>query len=370
MKQMKEESAKNKQQEAQRNKQIAQLKKESRLRQMTIKNLEMEKRQREVILKRKQEEVKSLRRQQKPVSGQLGQHQRNQTTTSTIREVNGVEASSQMSYGSSSYTSYSSTSVSSLTSNSRFSGAAVRPSALPLKTQRRKSSVEQASRSAKKKWDVIDKKVTSLIIKRQTISNMESDMDRWIQDRDRLSKQLEKCQMKYDNVTVLQKEETNVQELKEQLEALTAHVDYVQENITDCQTSIMEMEEQGGDTAEIGEFFATCTITEARILLEHFLTKVISLGHEASSKEASAKEVQARLTAMKQHNELQQELLQHVLQYHDSFSSIENLAAAAMGTDSELSGSELRDRLKDPWYGIRAVVVVLQDLALLFIFYE
>lgn len=49
---------------------------------------------------------------------------------------------------------------------------------------------------------------------------------------------------------------------------------------------------------------------------------------------------------MKQHNELQQELLQHVLQYHDSFSSIENLAAAAMGTDSELSGSELRDRLK------------------------
>ena len=34
----------------------------------------------------------------------------------------------------------------------------------------------------------------------------------------------------------------NVQELKEQLEALTAHVDYVQENITDCQTGIMEME--------------------------------------------------------------------------------------------------------------------------------
>ena len=33
-----------------------------------------------------------------------------------------------------------------------------------------------------------------------------------------------------------------MQELKEQLEALTAHMDYVQDNITDCQTSIMEME--------------------------------------------------------------------------------------------------------------------------------
>jgi len=47
--------------------------------------------------------------------------------------------------------------------------------------------------------------MTSLIIKRQTIANMESDMDRWIQDRDRLSKQLEKCQMKYDNAVILQK---------------------------------------------------------------------------------------------------------------------------------------------------------------------
>lgn len=344
MKQMKEESAKNKQQEAQRNKQIAQLKKESRLRQMTIKNLEMEKRQRDVVLKRKQEEVKALRRQQKPVSGKLGE-QRSQAMLNS-REVNGFESITNVSSYQSSQAVSSSTSLSSFASTSRFSGAAGRASGLPVKSPRKKSSMEQASRSAKKKWDVIDKKVTSLILKRQTIANMESDMDRWIQDRDRLSKQLEKCQIKYDSAVTLQKEEGNVQEIKEQLEALTAHVDYVQENITDCQTSIMEMEEQGGDTAEIGEFFATCTLSEARILLEHFLTKVISLGHEATSKEASAKEVEARLNAMKQHNELQQELLQHVLQYHDSFSSIENLAAAAAGTDSEISGSELRDRLK------------------------
>lgn len=61
--------------------------------------------------------------------------------------------------------------------------------------------------------------------------------------------------------------------------------------------------------------------------------------------------MEARLNAMKQHNELQQELLQHVLQYHDSFSSIENLAAAAVGTDSEISGSELRDRLRGSLVG-------------------
>ena len=37
---------------------------------------------------------------------------------------------------------------------------------------------------------------------------MESDMDRWIQDRDRLSKQLEKCQMKYDSAVASQKVQT------------------------------------------------------------------------------------------------------------------------------------------------------------------
>ena len=75
-----------------------------------------------------------------------------------------MEASSQSSYVSGSYTSYSSSSVSvsSSTSNSRFSGAAGRSTGLPVKSPRRKSSVEQASRSAKKKWDVIDKKVLAL----------------------------------------------------------------------------------------------------------------------------------------------------------------------------------------------------------------
>jgi len=58
MKQMKDEVAKNKQQEMTRNKEIAQLKKVSRMREIAIKNLESEKRQKENILKRKNEEVR------------------------------------------------------------------------------------------------------------------------------------------------------------------------------------------------------------------------------------------------------------------------------------------------------------------------
>ena len=100
-------------------------------------------------------QVKALRRQQKPMSGKLGE-QRNQTMSST-REL--IETSTHDFNYNSSHAVTSSTSLSSSSSTSRFSGAAGRPSGLPVKSPRKKKTMEQASRNAKKKWDVIDKKV-------------------------------------------------------------------------------------------------------------------------------------------------------------------------------------------------------------------
>jgi hypothetical protein len=62
---MKEEAAKHKDVEQRRNREIAQLRKESRKRENTIRSLEAEKRVKEVVLKRKQEEVTALRKMQR-----------------------------------------------------------------------------------------------------------------------------------------------------------------------------------------------------------------------------------------------------------------------------------------------------------------
>jgi kinesin family protein 4/21/27 len=62
---MKEEAAKHKDVEVRRNREIAQLRKESRKRENTIRFLEAEKRVKEAVLKRKQEEVTALRRMQR-----------------------------------------------------------------------------------------------------------------------------------------------------------------------------------------------------------------------------------------------------------------------------------------------------------------
>ena len=57
MKQIKEDTEKNKQAEQRRSKEIAQLRKEQLKKEGMIRNLEKEKRQKDVVLKRKQEEV-------------------------------------------------------------------------------------------------------------------------------------------------------------------------------------------------------------------------------------------------------------------------------------------------------------------------
>jgi kinesin family protein 4/21/27 len=61
MNQVKEEAKRNKMAESRTNKEIAQLKKGQRQRELQIKNLESAKKQKEIILRRKQEEVCILR---------------------------------------------------------------------------------------------------------------------------------------------------------------------------------------------------------------------------------------------------------------------------------------------------------------------
>ncbi len=39
----------------------------------------------------------------------------------------------------------------------------------------------------KRKWQSIEKKITRVALNRQTVSQMENDMERWLKERERLS---------------------------------------------------------------------------------------------------------------------------------------------------------------------------------------
>lgn len=95
--------------------------------------------------------------------------------------------------------------------------------------------------------------------------------------------------------------------LNEEVEALTANIDYINDSIADCQANIMQMEEtkvggaknrcltggqsqrcidgvlflvffyqEEGDTVDVSAVISSCTLTEARFLLDHFMSMAIN----------------------------------------------------------------------------------------------
>ena len=73
-------------------------------------------------------------------------------------------------------------------------------------------------------------------------------------NRDDLGRSLAETMRIRDRALMRNKEETYIRELDDQLESLKANVDYVQENIAECQRNIVQIEETKvrGDVLSVG----------------------------------------------------------------------------------------------------------------------
>lgn len=65
--------------------------------------------------------------------------------------------------------------------------------------------------------------------------------DRWLKERESLSRQLERTMRRRERTDPLDSNTLN--DLSDQVEALKANIDYIHENIRECQDNIMSMEE-------------------------------------------------------------------------------------------------------------------------------
>ncbi|GFN87597.1 kinesin-like protein kif21a [Plakobranchus ocellatus] len=204
MKQVKEEMDKNKQGEARRNREMAQLRKEQLKRENVIKALERQTVQKDAVLKRKQEEVEALRKKHmsKPMSakaaGRVGKYDR--PVTIPIAPVS--------------------------------SGG-------PRK--RRKS--EFSPKIAKQKWDSIEKNISSQITKKQTITMLERDMNVWLKQREKCTKELQKYERREKEAMNSNQPIEAIQRLRATVADLALKVEHAQENINECQSNIMQVEE-------------------------------------------------------------------------------------------------------------------------------
>ncbi|XP_051917170.1 kinesin-like protein KIF21A isoform X7 [Hippocampus zosterae] len=294
MKQMKEQQEKNRMNESRRNREIASLKKDQRKQEHQLKLLEAQRRQQELILRRKTEEVTALRRQARPTSGKV------------IRKINLPDPNQDSSHRP--------------PSGRMYSGHGA-PNGTSRSSPRRAGGV-YSTRMARNKWQSLERRITDVIMQRMTISNMENDMNRLLKQREELTKRKEKVLKKRERLAREGSEaEKAVVPLNEEVDALAANIDYINDSIADCQANIMQMEEtkEEGDTVDVSAVIGSCTLAEARFLLDHFMSMAINKGLQAAQKESQVKVMEGRLKQTEITSATQNQLLFHMLKEKAEF---------------------------------------------------
>ncbi|XP_046522494.1 kinesin-like protein KIF21A isoform X10 [Equus quagga] len=314
MKQMKEEQEKARLTESRRNREIAQLKKDQRKRDHQLRLLEAQKRNQEVVLRRKTEEVTALRRQVRPMSDRVaGKVTRKLSSSDTPVQDTGSSAAAME------------TEALRAGVQQKMRVPVARVQALPTpatngtrKKYQRKGLTGRVftSKTARMKWQLLERRVTDIIMQKMTISNMEADMNRLLKQREELTKRREKLSKRREKIVKESGEgDKNVVNINEEMESLTANIDYINDSISDCQANIMQMEEakEEGETLDVTAVINACTLTEARYLLDHFLSMGISKGLQAAQKEAQIKVLEGRLKQTEITSATQNQLLFHML---------------------------------------------------------
>ncbi|XP_021419076.2 kinesin-like protein KIF21A isoform X7 [Oncorhynchus mykiss] len=289
MRQMKEVQEKNRASECRRNREIATLKKDQRKHEHQLRQLEAQKRQQDLILRRKNEEVTALRKQVRPTSGKVN------------RKVSLPEPLQDPSHRS-------------ILGRPHSAGAAG-PNGTPRKYPVRMGSV-YTTRTARAKWQSLERRITDIIMQRLTISNMEADMNRLLKQREDLTKRREKVSRKREKIATEGTDtDRSIQSLNEEIDALAANIDYINDSIADCQANIMQMEEakEEGDTVEVTAVISSCNLSEARFLLDHFLHMAINKGLQAAQKDSQVKMMEGRLKQTEINSATQNQLLFHML---------------------------------------------------------
>eukprot|EP00117_Sycon_ciliatum_P027246 scpid25067/ scgid22182/ Kinesin-like protein KIF21A len=294
MREMRDESAKNREQEARRAREIQQLKKTSRKHESHIKSLEAERQRRENVLRRKNEEVAMLRKQKQAAAPASSSRPATRTSSQP--------SSNQSMMASNTYQSQSSQRAVSAAPSGGSGGI--------RKRSRRVSSVFSTT-GGKRKWQRLERVVNDAISQRQTLASLEQDMDRLFSERDRLGHEVKDCTRRREDAVLSMQDDVSISFQEEQLEALGAHLEYVQSNIDERQDEIMQFMEakDEGDTVVATGLLQSCSMKEARYLLDHFLQLSITMGVQSVQHETDAKQLRGRLQQSEQQLKVREQML-------------------------------------------------------------
>ncbi|XP_034548995.1 kinesin-like protein KIF21B isoform X2 [Notolabrus celidotus] len=320
MKQMKEEQQRRRMVEAKRNREIAQLKKEQRRQEYQIRALESQKRQQEQVLRRKTQEVTALRRLAKPMTDRVAGRVTRWNTNTSITD-SGAELSTSTTASSSEPETGRSVSGLVRQWNNKNNGFGylgesegsmdgTRVIGSRKKLQRKPASqggiaaagrASSFSKSARQKWQTLERRIMDIVMQRMTISNVEADMDRLIKKREELTAQQEALSHKREVLMAdgegPEAEDRLLLEINEEIEVLNANIDYINDSLSDCQATIVQIEETKDelDSVDTSVVISSCSLAEARNLLDHFLKASIDKSLQVAQREAQIRLLEGQL---------------------------------------------------------------------------
>lgn len=276
MRKMNEDNNRHKEEEKCRNREMSKLRKESRKQLNTIKSLQAQTAAKDQILKRRNEQVTALRRGQKSYLS--------------------VKAAGRV----------------------------------PVKAN---TPPMFSVRQAKIKWETVLRTINKAARSKQAIVELERELERLLLERESLSKDLA-------NVKKRQRQQSPTSTIGVDLaydeDTLTANLNYIQENISHIQHSIMELDEGKESTSEpqaIRNMVEDVdTLEEAKFLLEKLCSTAIVQTCDIALKQTRLLERDAILNEVQQDSSMQQQILQHVLSQNPTLS--DNFSSGGSGGDS------------------------------------
>lgn len=311
MKKMNEQMNRHKEADSRKAREIAQLRKESRKQSNAIKSLQTQSAAKDQVLKRRIEEVAALKRDRK---------------------------------------------------SNLSAKAAGRP-------QQKNGTSSFNAKQIRAKWETMQRTINRAARTKQTIIELERELERLVSERESLSRELSvvKRRQKLEESSELASEEDTIR----------SSLKFVQENITQVQHSIMEIED-GKQSSTVSQNIQNIldnvrTFEEAKYLLEKLtnssilqtcetaLTQNRLVDNEALLDDVSSRilfffsqiEFNFRFSQIKQESNIQHQLLQHVLQQNPTVAFPDALIAPPIsnnfsGTFTNLTALDLDQDNKQP----------------------
>ncbi|XP_047368356.1 kinesin-like protein KIF21A isoform X1 [Vespa velutina] len=272
---MREEAQRHKENELKRNREIAQLRKESRRNANMIRSLEADKRMKEVVLRRKQEEVSALRKRDRGLSQKVA---------------------------------------------GRTPSKPINPKAL------------------KQRWQTFERTITKQALAKQAAAETEREMERLLQERDELGRDLDRLQKQRNIMTTTRGDTTDIDE---EIDNFKSKISYLQDSIAECQRDMVEMGDGEAESEPGVEALISTirTVDEAQYLLQRMLAFTLEQSCVAAQKQLEVRDMESRLNQVAQESDVQHQLLEHVLRDRDLLSLTNNHNTSTYSPPSSRSSS-------------------------------